>query len=434
MNFERSLSPAHNRWIRILGVAFFMHIIAFMDRNNIAMAIPAMRAQLGLSASAIGFTSGALFFSYMVMQVPAGRLAATWSAKRIILISGILWGLASLSTAFVHTAGELLLNRLVMGLVEGGETVTVLVLIRFWFTRPERARATSLFLLSLPLASVIANLISGFILEYLSWQWMFIVEAIPALLWAIVWQIAITDRPAQAQWLAEDEKEWLTAQLAEEERNVVPITGHWTRAMWNPGVLLLTLCHLFALIGALGVVLWLPSVLKATGMSIGAVGIYSAATYGVGMLMMIVTSATSDHFLERKWHVVLLQMLPGIFMLLVAFAKSDPLLTVLCFLCINGFYYGSYGPFWALPSDVLPASVVGVGAGVINGLGNLGGFIGPFMFGYVRTSTNSFKYALILGGVSFLLAALCASLIKVRRRDDGQAAPHSAAAPSVGNA
>lgn len=422
MSYQKTMSPRHNRWIRVLGVAFIMHIIAFMDRNNIAMAIPAMRAQLGLSASSIGFTSGALFFSYIVMQVPAGRLAAVWSAKRIILISSLLWGLASFSTAFVHTETELLINRLVMGLVEGGETVTVLVLIRFWFTKAERARASSLFLLSLPLASVIANLISGFILQYASWQWMFIGEAIPAFIWAIVWQLAITDRPAQAQWLAQDEKDWLAAQLAEEERRIVPVTGHWTRVMLHPGVLLMMTCHLFSLIGNLGVVLWLPSVLKETGMSISAVGIFSAVTYAVGMLMMIITSTTSDRLLERKWHVVVLTILPGIFMFLAPLAKGDPLLTVLCFIAINGFFYGHYGPFWALPSDVLPAGVVGVGAGVINGLGNLGGFIGPFLFGYTRTSTNSFDLALILGGGSFLLAALAASLIKVDRRNQGQAA------------
>jgi MFS family permease len=233
-----------NRWIRILGVAFVMHIFAFIDRNNIAMAIPAMRSSLGLSAASIGFASGSLYLTYIVMQVPAGRLAETWSAKKIILISAILWGLASLSTAFVRTGSGLVINRLFMGLVEGAETVTLIILVRNWFTRAERARALTVILISVPLASVTSSLISGFILERLGWQWMFVIEAVPTLIWAGVWQVAICDRPEQAVWLPGVVQSNLVARLREEEREINPLPGHWTRAMWHPAVVLLAINNL----------------------------------------------------------------------------------------------------------------------------------------------------------------------------------------------
>jgi MFS family permease len=401
------VSLLQNRWIRILGVAFVMHIMAYIDRNNIAMAIPSMRAGLGLSATKIGFASGSLYFTYIIMQVPAGRLAEIWSAKKIILISAICWGFVSLSTAFIHTGNELLVNRLLMGLVEGGETITLIVLVRNWFPRAERARALTIILISVPLASVVSNLISGFILKYLGWQWMFAIEAIPALVWAGVWQFAICDRPEQAKWLPAPVQNEIVSRLREEECEVKPLPGHWTRAMWHPAVILLALNNLFFLTGNLGVVLWLPSVLKETGMSITMVGTLSAMTYCAGALMMVLCSISSDYFQERKWHIVTLNLLACLFLLLVPHSGVQTIVwTVICFTFVNGLLYGRFAVFWAMPSDLLPASVVGVGVGLINGVGSLGGFLGPFLFGYIRTSTDGFDLALIVAAASVGLAGL----------------------------
>ena len=422
-----------NRWIRILGVAFVMHILAFIDRNNIAMAIPAMRSSLGLSAASIGFASGSLYLTYIIMQVPAGRLAETWSAKKLILISAILWGFASLSTAFVRTGSGLLMNRLFMGLVEGAETVTLIILVRSWFTRAERARALSVILISLPLASVTSSLISGFILERLGWQWMFVIEAVPTLIWAGVWQVAICDRPEQAAWLPRVVQSNLVARLREEEREIKPLPGHWTRAMLHPAVVLLAINNLLFLTGNLGVVLWLPSVLKETGMSITKVGTLTAMTYVAGAVMMVLCSASSDYFQERKWHVIGLNLLAGIFLLLVPKSGHAAVFwTVVCFTFINGLLYGRFAVFWALPSEILPASGVGVGIGLINCVGSFGGFVGPFIFGYVRTQTNGFDLALTIAAVLLMLAGLMIMPIKAlkSRGAQGIAVP---CAPSIGH-
>lgn len=409
-------SLTQNRWFRILGVAFVMHILAYIDRNNIAMAIPAMRETLGLSASSIGFAGGSLYITYIIMQVPAGRLAETWSAKKIILISAVLWAFISLSTAFVTTGFELLINRLLMGLVEGGETITLILLVRHWFARGERARAMSAILVSLPLASVTSNLISGFILEHLGWQWMFVIEALPVFVWAVVWQFAICDRPEDASWLPASEKRALVASLRAEEQGVKPLPGHWTRVMAQPRVLLLAACHFFFLTGNLGVVLWLPSVMKEAGFSITEVGVWSALTYAIGALMMVLCSVSSDYFGDRKWHTVILSVGACVALLLVPQSGASlALWTVVCFACINGLTYGRFGVFWAFPAEILPASVVGVGLGLINGFGSFGGFVGPFLFGYVRTWSHGFGPALMLAAASLLLSGLTILPIKVAK-------------------
>ncbi|HTH96387.1 MAG TPA: MFS transporter [Stellaceae bacterium] len=396
-----------NRWVRILGVAFVMHIIAFIDRNNVAMAIPAMRQSLGLSAASIGVAGGSLYISYIVMQVPAGRLAETWSAKKIILISAILWGLISLSTAFVHSETELLVNRLLMGLVEGGETITLIVLVRHWFVREERARALMVILISVPLSSVISNVISGVILSHFDWHWMFVLEAIPALGWAAVWQLAVSDHPGEARWLPGDLKVRLQEQLADEARAVKPLPGHWTHALWQPAVILLALGNLCFLTGNLGIVLWLPSVLRETGLSIGMVGVLSSLTYVGGALSMVFFSMTSDRMQERKWHTVVLCLGGGCFLALIPISGTGSVtLTVLCFAAVNALVYARYSIFWAMPSEILPASVVGVGLGLINGVGALGGFIGPSLFGYLRTHSHGYESALFAASAALMLSGL----------------------------
>jgi len=200
-----TLAPHRNRWVRILGVAFVMYVLSFIDRTNIAMAIPAMRSELGLGAQAIGFATGMFFWGYIILQIPAGRIASVWSAKWVILTLMLFWSVVSFSTAFVHTEGELIANRFILGLFEGGVLTCTIVLIRKWFTRGERARANTLFLISIPLASVIANPISGIVLAHFDWQTMFFVEAAPGVVWALVWIWAITERPQDAEVRAADE-------------------------------------------------------------------------------------------------------------------------------------------------------------------------------------------------------------------------------------
>jgi sugar phosphate permease len=414
---ERNLRAilTHNRWVRILGVAFVMYVLAFVDRVNLSMAVPFVRQDLDLSPAALGFANGLFFWGYIILQIPAGRLASTWSPKWVLLCLLLLWSSVSLTTSLVHTPLELSINRFALGLSEGGVLTCTLVLIRNWFTKAERARANALFLLTFPIGPMIAGPISGLILTYANWRLMFVVEAMPGFLWAIMWWWAISDRPQDATWLSDDERATLTRQLAAEEADTVKVSGHWLSTLWHPSVLMLALYNFLALMAEWGVNFWFPTVLKETGLSIGVVGLLAAAPSVLGITMMLAIAASSDRQGERKWHMIAATAAAGIPLLILPLAGGNTLATIVCLSLGIGCFLGRFGPFWTLPSEVLPASVAGVGIGLINGVGNLGGTVGPYFFGVVRTQTGSFSMALAIGGASLLLSALVAIPIRTAR-------------------
>ncbi len=412
-----TLGLRQNRWMRILIVAVLMYIISMIDRTNIAMAIPAMQAELGLGRAAIGFATGTFFFGYVVLQIPAGRLSSVWSAKWVIFILLLFWGLTSASTALVRTEGELIANRFILGVAEGGVLTSTLVLIRNWFTREERARANTVFLLSLALGSVIANPISGVVLKFSSWRWMFVIEAAPCFIWAALWAIAITDRPEQAAWLPAAERRRLTVALDAERSLETPIQGHWIRSIWHGSVLIIALYNFLALAANWGVTIWLPSVLKQAGLSIMSVGFLSAIPFAAGAVAMLIVAFSSDKRMERKWHTIVMTGFSGVFLLVAQLTGETAIMLTLLLLTLSfACFYGRFGPFWALPSEVLPASVAGVGIAVINGIGNLGGFAGPFAFGAIRSATGSFDLALSLAGVVLVLSAAVLVLLRMPER------------------
>ena len=407
----------HSRWIRILGVAFVMYVLAFVDRVNLSMAAPFVREELGLSPDALGLATGLFFWGYIILQIPAGRLASTWSPKQVLLILLLLWSSMSLTTALVHSPLELAVNRFALGLSEGGVLTCTLVLIRNWFTKAERARANALFLLTFPIGPMFAGPISGLILTYSNWHWMFVIEALPGFLWALVWWWAIDDRPQDAKWLSESERAALTAQLAaEDEATPVKIEGHWLSTLWHPSVLLLALYNFLALMAEWGVNFWFPTVLKETGLSIGTVGLLAAMPSVLGIIMMLSFATSSDRFRERKWHMIVATALAGLPLLALQLTGGGTWATMICLTIAIGSFLGRFGPFWTLPSEVLPPAVVGVGIGLVNGVGNLGGTVGPYFFGVVKTHTGSFSMALAVGGLSLLLSALVAIPIPTRRK------------------
>ncbi len=409
--------PSNSRWMRILGVAFVMYVLSYIDRTNIAMAIPAMRTDLGMSATAIGFATSMFFWGYLILQVPTGRLAGVWSAKKVITLQLMVWCLVSMSTAWVTTEAQLIANRFLLGIAEGGVLTCTIVLIRAWFTRAERARANTMFLLSLAVAPVIANPVSGFILEHATWRTMFLAEALPAIIWGFVWWWAIADTPRDVTWLDPEEKRRLLADLAVESTQAGPAKGHWLTTLWQPAVLLLALYNFLALMAEWGVNFWLPTVLNETGLGIGTVGMLAALPYALGIIMMVIVARSSDRMQERKWHMILATAFSGLFLLCAQFATGAlGVFGTVLFLCLAiGSFLGRFGPFWTLPAEVLPPAVAGVGIGLINGTGNLGGTVGPYFFGAVRDATGSFTLALTVAGISLILGSLVAIPIQARR-------------------
>jgi MFS family permease len=390
-----------------------MYVLSFIDRTNIAMAIPAMRAELHLSATSIGQATSVFFWGYIVLQIPTGRLAGIWSAKRIIFLQLLAWAAISMTTAFVRTGTELWLNRFALGLAEGGVLTCTIVLIRAWFTKPERARANTVFLLSLAIAPMIANPVSGFVLSVSDWRTMFLLEALPGLLWGAVWLWAIADTPAKASWLPEPERNRLIAELAAENAAIPPRPGHWLTVLYSRPVILLVLYNFGALAAEWGIGFWLPSVVKETGASIGLTGVLTALPYAAGAIMMVLVARSSDRRSERKFHMIAATAASGLFLFCAQFATGFGPYAAVLFLTLSiGAFLGRFGPFWTLPSEVLPVAVAGAGIGLINGAGNLGGTVGPIVFGYVRDTTGSFNAALTVGGIALIVASLVALLIR----------------------
>jgi MFS family permease len=405
-----------NRWLRIVGVSLVMYVLATIDRSNLGMAIPAMRWDLGLSTTGIAFATAAFSWGLLVLQIPVGRIAAVWRPKRVILALVVCLGLISLTTAFVHTELELIINRFALGLAEGGVLAGMLVLIRAWFTQAERARANAIFLLSLAAAPILVGPLSGLILSYSNWGWMFIIEAVPSLLWAIVWWFAIDDDPRRAPWLDEVEREFLVRALDAEKDQVAARPGHWLSALWHPAVILLALYNFFALMAEWGVNLWFPAVLRETGLPIGVVALLSAVPATVGMVVMVLVAMSSDRLRERRWHLIAATAISGLALLLMPLGGNNALVAFGLLTVTVAAFLGRFGPFWTLPSELLPPAVLGVGIGLINMMGILGGIVGPIYFGYVREVTGSFSSALMVAGLSLMLSSLIALPLRPRRR------------------
>jgi len=242
---------------------------------------------------------------------------------------------------------------------------------------------------------------------------MFLLEAAPGLLWGGVWLWAIADSPAQASWLPAAERERLMTELAAENAAIPPREGHWLSVLYSRPVILLVLYNFGALAAEWGVGFWLPSVVKETGASIGLVGVLTALPYAAGAAMMVLVARSSDRRQERKWHMIAATSASGVFLFCAQFATGfGPYATVVFLTLSVGAFLGRFGPFWTLPSEVLPVSVAGVGIGLINGAGNLGGTVGPVVFGYVRDTTGSFDAALTAGGIALIGASLVALLIR----------------------
>jgi sugar phosphate permease len=245
---------------------------------------------------------------------------------------------------------------------------------------------------------------------------MFIIEALPGLVWAMVWVWAITDEPKDAAWLDGREKARIEAALKIEEAQTAPVQGHWIKVLWHPAVLLLALYNFAALMAEWGVTFWLPTVLKETGVSIVTVGFLAALPPAVGAVMMVLVAMNSDRVQERKWHMICATALSGVFLLMGQLAGHWGTVGILiCLTLAVGSFLGRFGPFWSLPTEVLPPAVAGVGIGLINGAGNLGGTVGPWFFGKANEWTGSFTLALTVGGISLILGSLLVVPIRQRR-------------------
>jgi sugar phosphate permease len=399
------------RWLHVITVAFVMYTIAYIDRTNISIALPDISRSLHLSPSQAGNASGIFFWGYLVLQIPGGYLAQRWSAKRFVTLLLVVWGLCSVLTGFVHTGHQFLLMRFLLGVAEGGVWPATLVLLAHWFPSRERARANAYWMLCLPAAVVASSPLSGWILAHWSWRVLLVSEGVFPLIWLIIWWVAIDDHPREARWISPEEREYLEQVLAREAADLNPEKHEpYLRALVRPQVLLMVAVYFLLTTGNYGYLFWLPSAMeKARKMGNVEVGLLFTIPYLITAVGMVLMSKHSDKNRERRGHVSFGLGWGGAFLMGSILASSvSPLLSFALIACAEAGPYGSLGPFWAIPTETLPGSVSGSAMGLVNALGNLGGYFGPLLVGYVNQRTGTFFYPFALLSLALFLGAFLA--------------------------
>ena len=396
------------RWRHIIPVAFIMYTIAFVDRTNISLAIPAMSRDLHMNPAQAGSAAGIFFWGYLLLQIPGGYLAEHWSAKRFVSILLVLWGLAAIVCGLVRTWEEFWAMRFILGIAEGGVWPATLVLLAHWFPRTERARANAYWMLCLPAAVVISSPVSGWILGRWGWRVMLISEGILPFAWLVIWMTMIDDRPQEARWISDGERNYLEETLRRESAELEPVKpARFLETLLRPQVLLMVLIYFLLNSGSYGFLFWLPSVLHSEKhLSDFVVGILFAIPFVVTGAGMVVLSRHSDRKRERRGHVAASMGWAGVFLLAAVLLSPHSFwLSFACITMVGAGSFGALGPFWAIPSETLPRSVSGSAMGLVNALGNLGGYFGPLMVGYFDKVTGNFVYGFAILGVAFIASA-----------------------------
>jgi MFS transporter, ACS family, tartrate transporter len=403
---SRTMSKVTWRLVPFLMLCYF---IAYLDRVNVGFAGASMRADLNLSATAFGGAAGIFFLAYFFFEVPSNLALNAFGARRWIARIMFTWGIISGAQAFVTGEWSFNIVRLLLGIAEAGFFPGIIFYLTLWFPTAYRARIVGWFMFAIPVSTVIGAPISGWLLGLEGvaglhgWQWMFILEAIPSLIMTFAVLYYLTDRPTEAHWLEPQQREWLQTRLDRERAARERILDlSWFRAMMDWRVIALGIVYMGCNIPQYGLSFFLPQIVKAFGVSNVASGFITAVPYLVGAIGMIFWGARSDRTGERTWHAVI-AFLCIIIGLGLASAVVDPTLKMFC-LCIAGFGFFAVLPvFWTFPTAFLSGAGAAAGIAAVNSIGNLGGYLGPQVFGLLRDYTGSdFASLMFLAGCAFV--------------------------------
>lgn len=403
---------------RLIPYLFLLYIIAYLDRVNLGYAALEMNQALGVTSEVFGMAAGIFFFGYFIFEVPSNVLlhrlgARVWIAR--ILVS---WGVVVVLTAWVQNGWQLYALRFILGVAEAGFFPGIILYITYWFRPHEQARAVAFFMTALAASSMIGAPVSTWIIDHIrwlgmdGWRWMFILEGIPAIVFGLITLFYLTDRPEAAHWLKEEERTWLIAALAQEESKKAPVTSMWD-ALKEGRVWYFSLIYFTLVVGLYGIGFWMPTIVKAltesadgTFLTNTQVGLIVMIPYIFGGVAMVLWGLKSDKAGERRWHAALPAFI-GALGLIGSGMFTDPFTAVFMMTIATMGIYSFFGPFWSYANAFLSGGAAAVGIAVINSIGNLGGFVGPYMIGYLKEFTGTNKAGLyFLSGslfVSFLL-------------------------------
>jgi len=408
---------------RIIPFLILLYFVAFLDRINVGFAALTMNKDVGLTSEMFGLGAGIFFLGYFLFEVPSTVILHKVGARFWIGRVMITWGLVSIAMAFIQGPISFYVLRFLLGLAEAGFFPGVILYLSYWFPARHRSEVTAMFMAAAPVAGFIGSPVSGALMQLngllglQGWQWLFVVEGVPALLLGFITLRFLTDRPADATWLTADERDWLSSAIQEEQSAVRGSRIHsaW-RALADWGVLALSLAYFGTSAGLYTIGFWAPMIVKSLGFSVLKVSLLVAIPNFIAVVGMIVWSRNSDRTGERYWHAAIACLLAAIGMAVVARFGSS------AFLAIAGLSLTAFGvsaakpPLWSLPTMFFTGTAAAASIGLINSLGTLGGFVGPYLIGSTNTSGGNFTRGLYLVGGTLIVSAVTIVILRVAVR------------------
>ncbi|GAC1349332.1 MAG: MFS transporter [Ktedonobacteraceae bacterium] len=411
---EQVALPA-SRWGRLIPLVFISYSLAYLDRVNYGFGAAGGLAKTLHITSFISAWLGALFFlGYFFFQVPGASFAEHRSAKKLVFWALIAWGIFASLTGIITNIPLLFIDRFLLGVAESVVLPAMLVFLTHWFTKRERSRTNTFLILGNPITVLWASIVSGYLIQVIGWQWMFILEGIPSIIWAFIWLKLADDRPVDAKWLTRPEAEKVEQTLDLEQQGFKQVKNYWA-AFRTPKVILLSAQYFFWSIGVYGFVIWLPTIIQeGSHQGLGITGLLSAIPYLLAVILMLVASYYSDRTLERKafvWPFLIAGAMA--FYISYRIGSSNFWLSFLFLVIAGGCMYAPYGPFFAIIPEILPRNTSGESMALINSMGALGSFVGAFFVGWLNGATHGPGAGFIFMATSLVLAAIFTLVVRM---------------------
>ncbi len=399
---------------------FLLYIVAYLDRVNVGFAGLQMTRELGFSNTVFGFGGGVFFIGYFLLEVPGTMMVEVWSARKWISRIMITWGFLASATGLIHNATEFYWIRFFLGLAEAGFFPGLVVYLSHWYRPEDRGRAIALFMAAIPASQLMGAPVSALLLQVHwlglgGWRWLLLLEGIPAVILGIATLYYLTDKPADAAWLPSDEKQWLVAELDREKEIRGPHIPLW-KALCHRDVLILAAISFFGLTPNYGLGLWLPKMVqRLSTFGVSEVSMVAAIPYLLSIPVMLLVGRSSDRTGERRWHTAIPRLVSGFALTAAYFAGGNVWLNVAMLSLATIGFYSAHPGFWPLPNTLLSRTAAAASIGLINSFGNLGGFVGPYLIGFLSNQSGGFGPALLAMALSAYASGLLAIAVRHRR-------------------
>jgi ACS family tartrate transporter-like MFS transporter len=407
---------------RLMPFLFLLYTIAYLDRINMSFAVLQMRGQLGLSERAIGRAGGMFFIGYFFFQLPSNLILEKFGVRRWISALMVSWGIISCLMIFIRGPVSFYTMRFLLGAAEAGFFPGMILYMKRWFPASARARAVAWFMTANPLAGIVGSPISGALLGlhgagFSGWQWMFLIEGLPAIVLGAVVFWTLADRPQDADWLTTNEKEWLLERLATEQRSEAAVSqkDFW-KVLVSLRIWLLSVVYFGVSTTMYGLTIWLPSVIHySSGLNYLWTSLINILPFFVTVIVMVLIGIRSDRVGERRWHTAIPAFTAAAGLVFAAYHVGSTAMVVAGTSIGMAFAEGMVGPFWAMATSRMAGLSAAAGIAVINSLANLGGYFGPDVIGLFRTANGGFRGGLLAIAVTVAVSGAIALIVGGKR-------------------